>query len=147
MNESQKNTKRSLVIYCISIFACAVALILLASFSQARITREADAIKDKLASAENLVADSKTRLDAVMTENTRLTEKVNSLSTENEDLKTYKEKAAKHLEAEKRLNHLLALKLQKKTNSLKNAKKAFVEGGYIDFLSPDSLTVYNNYIK
>ncbi len=147
MNETQKNTKRSLVIYCISIFICAVAIILLASFSQARITREADAIKDRLASAETLAADSKTRLDAVMTENTRLTDKVKALTTENDDLKIYKEKASKHLEAEKKLNHLLSLKLQKKTNSLKIAKKAFDEAGYVDFLSPDSLTVYNNYIK
>ena len=144
MNESQKNTKRSLVIYCISIFACAVALILLASFSQARITREADAIKDKLASAENLVADSKTRLDAVMTENTRLADKVNSLTTENEELKTYKENYDKHLEAEKKLSEMLLYKLRNKTTSFKNALKAFEEAGYPEHLSENSTTIYNS---
>ena len=144
MNESQKNTKRSLVIYCISIFACAVALILLASFSQARITREADAIKDKLASAENLVADSKTRLDAVMTENTRLADKVNSLTTENEELKTYKENYDKHLEAEKKLSEMLLYKLKNKNTSFKNALKAFEEAGYPEYLSENSITIYNS---
>jgi len=147
MNESQKNTKKSLIIYCISIFVAAVAIILLASLSQARITREADAIKDRLESAETLAASSKTRLDAVMTENTRLTDKLNSLTSENDELKAYKENSEKHLEAEKRLTQLLALKLQKKSKSLKTAKKAFADEGLEEFLSPDSLTVYTDYIK
>ncbi len=137
-------TKKSLIIYCVAIFTCAVALILLASFSQARITREADEIKNKLESAESLAADSKTRLDAVMTENSRLSDKISSLTSENEELKTYKETAEKRIVASAKLNEILNLKLTKKTKALKTAITAFEESGYFSFLSAENQKIYNS---
>ena len=86
--EDKTKTKKFLIVYCIAIFAFSVALILIASVSQAKITREADEIREKLESAEVLAADSKTRLDAVMTENSRLSDKVKLLETENQKLHT-----------------------------------------------------------
>ena len=64
----QKKTKRFLVIYCIAIFVFAVSLILIASVSQSRINREAEALQEKLSSVESIAADKNTKLDAAMTE-------------------------------------------------------------------------------
>ena len=44
-NPSKKSTKRFLIIYSIAIFLFAVSLILIASFSQMRINREAEQIR------------------------------------------------------------------------------------------------------
>ena len=136
----KKNTKRFLVIYCLAIFAFAVALILIASVSQARITREADAIQEKLASAESLAADSKTRLDAVMTENSRLKATIEELTTESEALKN----SSKELEASRKLTELLSLKLSNKTRALKAALAAFENGNFEEFLSEADKQIYNS---
>ena len=45
--EDKTKTKKFLIVYCIAIFAFSVALILIASISQAKITREADEIREK----------------------------------------------------------------------------------------------------
>ena len=144
MNETQKSTKKFLIIYCIAIFTCAVALILLASFSQARLTREADEIKGRLESAEILAADSKTRLDAVMTENSRLTERLNSLTAENAALTEYKETAEKRIAAASKLNELLNLKLTKKTKAFRTALASFNESGYFTYLSAENQKIFNS---
>lgn len=136
----KKNTKRFLVIYCLAIFAFAVALILIASVSQARITREADAIQEKLASAESLAADSKTRLDAVMTENSRLKATIEELTAQSEALKN----SSKELEASRKLTELLSLKLSNKTRALKTALAAFENGNFEEFLSEADKQIYNS---
>lgn len=140
MNESQKKTKKALIIYCICIFACAVALILLAWFMQERSENE-------IQSAESKVLTTAAQLDAVRTENTRLNETLISVSAENKSLKASNENLTKQLEAEKKLSELLTLKVQKKSVSLKEAKQLFEEAGYADFLSAESLEVYNTIIK
>ncbi len=145
MNDTQKkSTKKFLVIYCIAIFTCAVALILLASFSHSRITREADEIKGRLESAEILAADSKTRLDAVMTENSRLSDKITSLTAEKDELLAYKETAEKRIAAATKLNEILNLKLTKKTKALNAAIKSFNESGYFAHLSAENQKIYNS---
>ena len=142
--ESQKSTKKFLIIYCIAIFTCALVLILLASLSQARLTREADEIKEKLESAEIIAADSKTRLDAVMTENSRLTEKVNALTAENTELHEYKTTAEKRIAAATKLNELLNLKLQKKTKAFKTALADFNQSDYFTYLSAENQKIFNS---
>ena len=77
--DEKKKTKRFLVIYCIAIFVFAVSLILIASVSQSRINREAEALQEKLANVETIAADKDTKLDAAMTENQRLGNQVKQL--------------------------------------------------------------------
>ncbi|MBR5542814.1 MAG: hypothetical protein IKU65_01795 [Oscillospiraceae bacterium] len=144
MDENKKSSKRFLVIYCIAIFAFAVALILIASASQARITREADAIRQKLTDAEIIAADSKTRLDAVMTENSRLKTQLDTLTIEVEALKTEKEENANKLTASQKLSELLGHKLRGRTKSFKTALSAFKTAGYEKYLSPEDLKLYNS---
>lgn len=147
MYEKPENTKRFLVIYCIAICVCAVGLILIASISQARITREADEIREKLVSAENLAAENSTRLDAVMMENSRLTDKVGQLETENEELKKFKDEFDIKLTAEKKLNELLNLQLAKKHTAFRTALKSFKEAGYAEHLSEESSKIFENITK
>lgn len=144
MNETQKKTKKSLIIYCICIFAAAVALIMLAWLMQSRSENEVNA---RIQSAETRAITTSTQLDAVRTENTRLKESVDALTTENKALKTSTADLTKQLEAEKKLSELLTLKVQRKSTSLKEAKKVFEAAGYADFLSAESLQTYNSIIK
>ena len=81
--DEKKKTKRFLVIYCIAIFVFAVSLILIASVSQSRINREAEALQEKLANVETIAADKNTKLDAAMTENQRLGNQVKQLEEAN----------------------------------------------------------------
>lgn len=147
MYEKPENTKRFLVIYCIAICACAIGLILIASFSQARITREADAIREKLVSAEALATESSTRLDAVMVENSRLTGRITELETENAELKKFKEEFEIKLTAEQKLTELLNLLRAKKYTSYRTALKSFKEAGYAEQLSEESSKIFNNITK
>ena len=137
MENEKKSTKRFLVIYCLAIFAFAVSLILIASVSQARITREADAIQEQLESAETLAADSKTRLDAVMTENSRL-------KTTIEKLTLATETNTQELEASRKLTELLNLKLSANGSKFRAALNAFKEGNFEQFLSEADKQIYNS---
>ena len=147
MYEKPENTKRFLVIYCIAICACAIGLILIASFSQARMTREADAIREKLVSAEALAAENSTRLDAVMMENSRLNDKIAALEKENEELKAFKDEFEIKLTAEKKLIELLNLNRTKKYAAFRTALKSFKEAGYAEHLSEESSKIFENITK
>ena len=151
MEPNKKETKRFLIIYCIAIFVFAVTLILIASFSQLRITREADEIKERLSSAEILAADKQTRLDAVMTENSRLNQQIKLLETsketltaENEKLKEQQTTDAKRIAAYQKLAEIINYKRLNKKSSLRNAITAFEEGGYAECLNVADREVYNS---
>ena len=151
MEPNKKETNRFLIIYCIAIFVFAVTLILIASFSQLRITREADEIKERLTSAEILAADKQTRLDAVMTENSRLNQQIKLLETsketltaENEKLKEQQTTDAKRIAAYQKLAEMINYKRLNKKSSLRNAITAFEEGGYPDCLNVADREIYNS---
>lgn len=150
-NDVKKRSKRFLIIYCIAIFVFAAALILIASASQVRITREADAIKEKLNTAEGLAADKQTRLDAVMTENSRLNEQIKTLTSENENIKKLledeknaKQNTEKSLAASKKLAELLNLKRQGKTKMFKAQLEAFEASGLEQFLDGSGREIYES---
>jgi len=142
MDESKKSTRRFLVIYCIAIFLFAVALILIASFSQMRINREAEAIQERLNSAEILAADKNTKLDAAMTENQRLTNQIKALEAEKETLSAQNETSAKSLEAYKAFVNIMNLDRTNKRKALKTAIEAFETAEYPALLSPEELKIY-----
>lgn len=149
--EEKKKTKRFLVIYCIAIFVFATALILLASASQMRISREADTIKEKLNAAEGLAADKQTRLDAVMTENSRLNEQIKTLTESNEtmkksleDEKTAHQNAEKSLTASRRLTELVNLKRQGKNRTLREKVGLFEAEKLVQYLDGEGLAIYNS---
>ena len=142
MDESKKSTRRFLVIYCIAIFLFAVALILIASLSQMRINREAEAIQERLNSAEILAADKNTKLDAAMTENQRLTNQIKALEAEKETLSAQNETSAKSLEAYKAFVNIMNLDRTNKKKALKTAIEAFETAEYPALLSPEELKIY-----
>ena len=147
MNETQKKSKKFLIIYCIAIFTCAVTLILLASLSQERLAREADEIKGKLESAELLATNNKTRLDAVMTENTRLNERLSALTEENKTLTEYRDTAEKRIAALTMFNEILHLKLEGKRAAFNTAVNTFNESGYFAYLSAENQKIFNSLVK
>lgn len=141
----EKNaTKRFLVIYCIAIFIFAVAIILIASLSQARINREADAIAEKLNSAETLAADKQTRLDAVMTENARLTNENKTLSDSNEKLTEQKKTDDKRIAAYQKLALMINYKRMGDKAALQKAISDFEKGGYAECLNVSDREIYNS---
>lgn len=151
MEENKKSTKRFLIIYCVAIFVFAVALILIASFSQMRINREADEIQERLTSAEILAADKQTRLDAVMTENSRLNNQIKqleiqkeTLSSENEELQAQKKIDDKRIAAYQKLAEMINFKRLGNRTALKNAIKSFEDGGYAECLNVADLKIYNS---
>lgn len=151
MDDNKKSTKRFLVIYCVAIFVFAVALILIASLSQMRINREADEIQERLTNAEILAADKQTRLDAVMTENSRLNDQIKRLeesktaiTAENETLKTEKTSDAKRIAAYQKLAEMVNFKRLGRKSALKNAITAFEKGGYPACLNVADLEIYNS---
>ncbi len=151
MDENKKSTKRFLIIYCIAIFVFAVSLILIASISQMRINREADEIQERLTSAELLAADKQTRLDAVMTENSRLNSQIKqleiqkeNLSSENEELQAQKKIDDKRIAAYQKLAEMINYKRLGKRAALRNAITAFEEGGYAECLNVADLKIYNS---
>ncbi len=148
MTDTQKKTKRALIIYSICIFTCAVGLILLVWFMQEKSANEVDAM------FQSQAITNKNQLDAIRTDNARLKDNADSLVKENETLAAEVETLndanatlAKQLEAEKKLVELLSLKAQKKNAELKEMAAAFEEAGYADFLSAESLEQYNSIIK
>lgn len=147
MNETQKSTKKALIIYSICIFTCAVALILLVWFMQEKNANE-------VAMFQSQAITNKNQLDAIGTENARLKNNANELVKENETLTaevetltSANETLAKQLEAEKKLVELLSLKAKKKNSELKEKAADFEEAGYSQFLSAESLEKYNSIIK
>ena len=142
--ESNKKTRRFLVIYCIAIFIFAVSLILIASLSQARINREAAEIQEKLANAEILAADKNTRLDAAMTENQRLTTRNKALEDSNASLTEKNAELENTTNAYKKFSEILNFARLRKNTSLKNAISAFEEAGYSAYLTPEYLEIYNS---
>lgn len=144
MEESNKSTRRFLIIYCIAIFAFAVALILIASFSQMRINREAAEIQERLNSAEILAADKNTKLDAAMTENQRLSNQIKTLQTQKETLTAQNEATNKKLAAYQKFAEILQLDRARKKSQLRSAIDAFEKAGYPELLSPEDLKTYNS---
>ncbi len=142
--DEKKKTKRFLVIYCIAIFVFAVSLILIASVSQSRINREAEALQEKLANVETIAADKNTKLDAAMTENQRLGNQVKQLEEANKTLTADKESADKKLEATKALCNIINLDRVRKKSDLKSAIKSFEAAGFPALLSPEELEIYND---
>ncbi|MBQ9986629.1 MAG: hypothetical protein IJP38_10065 [Oscillospiraceae bacterium] len=143
-NPSKKSTKRFLIIYSIAIFLFAVSLILIASFSQMRINREAEQIREQLNSAEILAADKNTKLDAAMTENSRLKTKVEELEAQLETLTTQKEEDTKKLATYNSFAEIINLDRLGKKTALKEAITAFEDAGYPALLSPEHLEIYNS---
>ena len=137
--DEKKKTKRFLVIYCIAIFVFAVSLILIASVSQSRINREAEALQEKLANVETIAADKNTKLDAAMTENQRLGNQVKQLEEANKTLT-----ADKKLEATKALCNIINLDRVRKKSDLKSAIESFEAAGFPALLSPEELEIYND---
>ncbi len=142
--DEKKKTKRFLVIYCIAIFVFAVSLILIASVSQSRINREAEALQEKLANVETIAADKNTKLDAAMTENQRLGNQVKQLEEANKTLTADKESADKKLEATKALCNIINLDRVRKKSDLKSAIESFEAAGFPALLSPEELEIYND---
>lgn len=142
--DEKKKTKRFLVIYCIAIFVFAVSLILIASVSQSRINREAEALQEKLANVETIAADKNTKLDAAMTENQRLGNQVKQLEEANKTLTADKESADKKLEATKALCNIINLDRVRKKSDLKSAIESFEAAGFPARLSPEELEIYND---
>lgn len=142
--DEKKKTKRFLVIYCIAIFVFAVSLILIASVSQSRINREAEALQEKLANVETIAADKNTKLDAAMTENQRLGNQVKQLEEANKTLTADKESAGKKLEATKALCNIINLDRVRKKSDLKSAIESFEAAGFPALLSPEELEIYND---
>lgn len=140
MTAEQKKTKKFLIIYSIAIFVFAVSLILVASFSQQRNERNAQA----LIKAENRAADKATLLDGAMTENTRLKKENDDLTKKNAELTN------NVAGLERRSNALLALvkivnyaKLND-TLAKQTAITAFEENGYPGILTQEELAIYNS---
>ena len=142
--DEKKKTKRFLVIYCIAIFVFAVSLILIASVSQSRINREAEALQEKLSSVESIAADKNTKLDAAMTENQRLGNQIKQLEETNKTLTADKESADKTLAATKALCNIINLDRVRKKSELKSAIESFEAAGYAELLSPEELEIYND---
>ena len=142
--DEKKKTKRFLVIYCIAIFVFAVSLILIASVSQSRINREAEALQEKLANVETIAADKNTKIDAAMTENQRLGNQVKQLEEANKTLTADKESADKKLEATKALCNIINLDRVRKKSDLKSAIESFEAAGFPALLSPEELEIYND---
>ena len=141
--DEKKKTKRFLVIYCIAIFVFAVSLILIASVSQDRINREAEALQEKLANVETIAADKNTKLDAAMTENQRLASQIKQLEEANKLLTSDKEAADKALAASRALCNIVNLDRVRSKSELKAAIESFEAAGYIELLSPEELAIYN----
>ena len=133
----KKSTRKFLIIYCIAIFVFAVSLILIVSFSQQRIERDAAALQSK-------AADKATLLDGAMTENARLKKQIEDLTTSNSHLTT------QVAGLERRSNALLAL--SKIVNyarlgddpAKQSAITAFEENGYPGILTPEEQAIYNS---
>ena len=149
MSEQNKNSKRFLIIYCIAIFVFAVSLILIASFSQQRIERDAAALITKAEVAENLAADKGTLLDGAMTENTLLKEQINALqsektalSSEKESLLSQKTELEKKLLASQKLTEIVNLVRLRNKGAANNAIKSFEEAGLHLVLSPAEIEIY-----
>lgn len=141
--DEKKKTKRFLVIYCIAIFVFAVSLILIASVSQDRINREAEALQEKLANVETIAADKNTKLDAAMTENQRLVNQIKQLEEANKLLTSDKETADKALAASRALCNIVNLDRVRNKSELKKAIESFEAAGYPEILSPEELAIYN----
>lgn len=144
MEESNKGTRRFLIIYCLAIFVFAVALILIASFSQMRANREAAEIQERLNSAEILAADKNTRLDAAMTENQRLSNQIKTLETQNATLTAQNAELSKKLTAYQEFAEIVRLDSARKKNQLKIAIIDFETAGYPELLSAEDLKTYNS---
>ena len=140
--DEKKKTKRFLVIYCIAIFVFAVSLILIASVSQSRINREAEALQEKLASVETIAADKNTKLDAAMTENQRLGNQIKQLEEANKALTESKESSDKALAASRALCNIVNLDRVRSKAELKSAIESFEAAGYPALLSPEELAIY-----
>lgn len=140
MTEKEKSSKRFLVIYCIAIVAFAVALIGLAAYSQVRSEREAD----RLLTAETSAIDSKTRLDAVMTENARLKNEIEELTKTNAELIEAKTLDENRIAASQKLSELLGYKIRKKNSSFKTALADFKAAGYYEYLSENDKKLYDS---
>ena len=141
--DEKKKTKRFLVIYCIAIFVFAVSLILIASVSQDRINREAEALQEKLANVETIAADKNTKLDAAMTENQRLVNQIKQLEEANKTLTEDKESKDKALAASRALCNIVNLDRVRNKSELKKAIESFESAGYPEILSPEELAIYN----
>ena len=141
--DEKKKTKRFLVIYCIAIFVFAVSLILIASVSQDRINREAEALQEKLANVETIAADKNTKLDAAMTENQRLVNQIKQLEDANKTLTEDKESKDKALAASRALCNIVNLDRVRNKSELKKAIESFESAGFIELLSPEELAIYN----
>ena len=150
-NNTQKKSRRFLVIYCIAIFAFAAALILLSSLSQARLAREADAIKDKLSSTETLAEGAQSQLRAIMAEKQSLEDSIAllekekaELSEKNTALTAENGTLTKKLSASQSLSKLVDLKRLRKNTEFKRQLKAFQSNGYPALLSSEELKIYNS---
>ncbi len=138
-NEKTKSTKRFLIIYSTAIFIFAIALILFASFSQARITKEAEDTEKKIKDV-NLAAT--TKIDELNRKNFTLEEENKSLLTQNEELKTQQDIATKKLLASQALVKILNAKRIGDEIKFNTELKAFEVAGYVAYISPEELEIY-----
>ncbi len=133
----KKSTKKFLIIYCIAIFVFAVSLILIVSFSQQRIERDAAALQSK-------AADKATLLDGAMTENARLTKQVETLTAANNNLTTQVAGLERRLNALAALNKIVNYARIGDDLSKQTAITAFEEKAYPGILTPDEQAIYNS---
>ena len=137
-------TKKFLAIYCLAIFVFAVALILIAAFSQQRIERDAAALVAKAEIAETRAADKATLLDGAMTENARLKTLNTKLTTKNNELTTQVAGLERKMSALAALTKIVNYARTGDTLSKQTAITAFEENGYSGILTPEELAIYNS---
>ncbi len=146
MDENKKptNNKRFLAIYCVAIFLFASVLIVFSAISNAKLSREADAITI-------LHEEATTRLDAVIAENTKLSEQIKELEIKGATLTTEKTaladenaKLKESLKASQELCSLLDTKRTKTKSQFNKALKLFEAAGYPTLLSEAELKIYNS---
>lgn len=140
MDQSQKSAKHFLIIYSIAIFVFAVSLILIASFSYERANREAEEFQKQLTSAELLAADKNTKLDAAMTENSRLKAQIKTLEERVDALTA----DANTTDAYRKFANIINLDRTGKNKELKAAIEEFEEAGCPALLTPEDLEIYNS---
>ncbi len=138
-NEKTKSTKRFLIIYSIAIFIFAIALILFASFSQARIAKDEAATEKKFKDVE-LAAT--TKIDELNRKTFTLEEENKTLLAENTTLKTESEATKKKLAASQALVRILNARSVGDDIKFRAELKAFETAGYVAYISPEEIEIY-----
>lgn len=85
------NDKKTVWIYAVILFTSAFIVLLITAYSQIKVNKNIDEVKDKLGSTEREKSAFQMNLSSALAENKRLNEKIQILEKEIEDLKNNEE--------------------------------------------------------